>query len=138
MITDAPLSPGTALPMYQPAVMPLSAGGTSTVWSLFRPSCIRGLSTPMDAMVTRAGEAARSPFPAGPASVDGALVLPSDVTGADVGGDDGFDDVRCEQAVRAVSKARSRAASGDISTGRTPARRGRMRVMGEPPGRAGP
>src|SRR5882757_3454938 len=57
MITAAPASPGTEPPVYQPAVMPWSAGGTSTVPSALRPSSIRELEIPIEGMVTLVGSA---------------------------------------------------------------------------------
>ena len=50
MITEAPLSPGTALPVYQPAILGFSYGGSSTSPSLLRPSFISGASMSIDGM----------------------------------------------------------------------------------------
>src|SRR4051812_49245879 len=58
MSTAAPGSPGTAPPADQPAVMPFSAGGTSTVPSALSPSRINSLVTPIEGMVTWAGAGA--------------------------------------------------------------------------------
>src|SRR4051812_49893285 len=57
MMTAAPISPGTAPPVYQPAVIPSSAGGTSTVPSVLRPNSISELVIPTEGTATSAGGA---------------------------------------------------------------------------------
>src|SRR5690606_2247208 len=55
VMTAGPRSPGEAPSEYQPARLPSSSGGSSSVPSGFSPSSIRGASTPIASIVNRTG-----------------------------------------------------------------------------------
>ena len=54
-MTEGPVAPGVAEYLYQPAVRTSLSGGTCTVLSAFRPSCMMLASTPIAGTVIRMG-----------------------------------------------------------------------------------